>query len=70
MKWLDNWLARRRAKALRMKISKMKEAARAAQEDQLTLSAATITHRIELLEKAAEKIEADVNAPTPPKPSA
>lgn len=62
MKWLERWVARRRVNALKSKISEMKEDARAAQEDQLALSAATITHRIELLEKAVEKIEANANA--------
>jgi len=61
MNWLEKWIARRRVKALKSKISEMKQDAKAAQEDQLALSAATITHRIELLEKAVEKIEASAN---------
>lgn len=65
MKWLERWVARRRVKALKSKISEMKQDAKAAQEDRLALSAATITHRIELLEKAVEKIEAGASLSKP-----
>lgn len=65
MNWLERWVARRRVKALKSKIAEMKQDAKAAQEDRLALSAATITHRIELLEKAVEKIEAGAHLSKP-----
>lgn len=66
MNWLKKWTARRRAKELRAKITEMKHDAQTAKEDFLMLSACTISHRIRLLERAAEKIETQVAAPNPP----
>lgn len=65
MNWLKKWAAQRQAKELRAKITEMKHEAQTAEEDFLMLSACTISHRIQLLERAAEKIEMQVAATNP-----
>lgn len=62
MNWLQNWLDRRRVKALKAKIERMKIEAKNAEVVPLMPAVETITHRIRrerlvVLERAIEKIE-------------
>ena len=62
MGWIDKWIERRRIKALKRKLSRMKKEARAAEEEPLMPAMETISRkirleRIDVLEKAVEKIE-------------
>lgn len=62
MEWLHKWLDRRRVKALKLKIARMKIEAEAAEVVPLMPAVETISHRIRrerlvVLEKAVEKID-------------
>lgn len=62
MNWIERWMERRRIKALKLKIARMKSEAKAAEVEPLMPAVETISHRIRLerlvvLEKAAEKLE-------------
>jgi hypothetical protein len=57
MNWIQRWMDRRRVKDLKIKIAQMKTEAEAAELDHLMLSACTISQRIQLLEKAVDKLE-------------
>ncbi len=62
MNWLKNWLDRRRVKALKAKIERMKIEAKKAELVPLMPAVETISHRIRrerlvVLERAIEKIE-------------
>lgn len=67
MDWLQKWLDRRRVKALKLKIARMKIEAEAAEVEPLMPAVETISHRIRMerlvvLEKAVEKIDLQNNA--------
>lgn len=62
MEWISKWLDRRRVKALKLKIARMKIEAEAAEVEPLMPAVETISHRIRrerlvVLEKAVEKID-------------
>lgn len=62
MGWIEKWMERRRIKALKRKLARMKKEARAAEEAPLMPAMETISRkirleRIDVLEKAVEKIE-------------
>ena len=62
MEWIRKWLDRRRVKALKLKIARMKIEAAAAEVEPLMPAVETVSHRIRrerlvVLEKAVEKIE-------------
>jgi hypothetical protein len=62
MNWIEKWMDRRRIKAFKRKIARMKSEAEAAEVEPLLPAVETISHRIRLerlvvLEKAAEKLE-------------
>ncbi|MGV3655148.1 MAG: hypothetical protein ACO1N5_13135 [Noviherbaspirillum sp.] len=62
MGWIEKWIEKRRIKALKRKLSRMKKEARAAEEEPLMPAMETISRkirleRIDVLEKAVEKIE-------------
>jgi hypothetical protein len=62
MEWLRKWLDRRRVKALKLKIARMKVEAKAAEVEPLMPAVETISGRIRrerlvVLERAVEKID-------------
>jgi hypothetical protein len=62
MEWIRNWLDRRRIKALKRKVARMRIEAEAAEVEPLMPAVETISHRIRkerlvVLERAVEKIE-------------
>jgi len=62
MEWIRKWLDRRRVKALKLKVARMKIEAEAAEVEPLMPAVETISHRIRrerlvVLERAIEKIE-------------
>jgi hypothetical protein len=69
MNWLQKWIDRRRVKALKLKIERMKTEAKAAEIEPLMPAMETISRKIRLerlvvLERAIKKIEnTQVDAP-------
>lgn len=64
MNWIERWMERRRVKALKRQIARMKNEAKAAEIEPLMPAVETISNRIRrerlvILEKAIEKIESD-----------
>ncbi|MDB5763466.1 MAG: hypothetical protein JWQ21_2461 [Herminiimonas sp.] len=62
MNWIEQWMERRRVKALKIKIERMKSEAKEAEVEPLmpaveTISRRILLERIVVLEKAMEKIE-------------
>ena len=62
MSWIEKWMERRRVKALKRKLAHMKKEARMAEEQPLLPAMETVSRkirleRIDVLEKAVEKIE-------------